>query len=201
MEIFDLQIISYDLISSAAFNFIVSKYEKEYIQLQKRRNNQFPKEIKHEGVVYHYNMTLLLSEGRCKISDAFFELSGDKEIREDIFCCSNHQRIIHAGDLFFLIQPKYDQVSLYDSKLKKLERPSKAVCPRFFSKGQLAFPITNIITGKTVFPKNSKKEKSELSNSKKIKYGNRISANAKLVEEMNKLKVRKYLKKKSNINL
>ena len=196
MEIFDLQKIFYNHISSVAFHFIVSKYEHEYIQLQKRRNNQFPKEIKYEGVVYHYDMTLVLTEGRCKISDAFFgiseSLSGKKEIRENIFCCSNDQRIIHAGDQFFLIQPKYDQVSLYDAKLEKLDRPPKAVCPRFFSKGQLSLPITNIITGKTVFPKNSKKEKSELSNSKKIKYGNRISANAKLVEEMNKLKVRKY---------
>ena len=137
-------------------------------------------------------MTLVLSEGKCKITDAFFELSGDKEIREDIFCCSNHQRIIDAGDLFFLIQPKYDQVSLYDSKLKKLERPSKAVCPRFFSKGKLAFPITNVTTGKKVIPKNSKKERPKMATTKKIDYRNRISANAKLVEEMNKLKVRKY---------
>ena len=179
--------------------FISIKYESQYIELQKSRNNQFPKEIKHEGIRYHYNITFVLSEGRCRLSDEYFRMcksiTGVRKFRP--FCRSTFQRILDMGNFLYLVQPQFDQITIYHQD--DLERPLEQYCP-VFSERQLTLPITNFATGKTVYPKKSKKKTSKLPNSKdsqkiirkKSKEEeklDRISANAELVEMMNKIKV------------
>ena len=125
--------------------------QNQYIELQKTRNSQFPKEIRHKGLIYHYNITFLLSEGRCGISDVYFRtsyfLTGVREFR--LFCRSTFQRILNIGS---------------KKKTSKWQH-SKST--------------------QTIIQKKSKEEK-------KL---DRISANAELVEKMNKIKVLKCLPK------
>ena len=174
--------------------------QNQYIELQKTRNNKFPKEIRHKGLIYHYNITFLLSEGRCGISDVYFRTSyfhtGVREFR--FFCRSTFQRILDIGESLCLVQPEFDQISFYDPGYQ--EKPPKQFCPEVFLEGQLALPITHLSTGHTVFPKNSKKKISKWQKSKSTQTIiqkkskeeeklDRISANAELVEKMNKIKV------------
>ena len=181
-------------------DFISIKYESQYIELQKSRNNQFPKEIKHEGISYHYNMTFVLSEGRCRLSDEYFRMcrsiTGVRKFRP--FCRSTFQRILDMGNFLYLVQPKFDQITIYHQD--DLERPLEQYCPEVFSERQLTLPITNFATGKTVylkkakkkapkFPKSKKSQKIIEKKSKEDEKLDRISANAELVEKMNKIKV------------
>ena len=181
-------------------DFISIKYESQYIELQKSRNNQFPKEIKHEGISYHYNMTFVLSEGRCRLSDEYFRMcrsiTGVRKFRP--FCRSTFQRILDMGNFLYLVQPKFDQITIYHQD--DLERPLEQYCPEVFSERPLTLPVTNFVTGKTVFPKKSKKKITKLPNlkdsqkiiqkkSKEEEKLDRISANAELVEKMNRIKV------------
>ena len=115
-------------------DFVSIKYESQYIELQKSRNNQFPKEIRHEGISYHYNMTFALSEGRCRLSDEYFRMcrsiTGVRKFRP--FCRSTFQRILDMGNFLYLVQPQFDQITIYHQD--DLERPLEQYCPEFFSR-------------------------------------------------------------------
>ena len=142
----------------------------------------------------------MLSEGRCRLSDEYFRMcqsiTGVRKFRP--FCRSTFQRILDMGNFLYLVQPQFDQITIYHQD--DLERPIEQYCPEVFSERQLNLPITNFATGKTVYLKKSRKKRSKLPNSKdsqkiiqkkskKEEKLDRISANAELVEKMNRIKV------------
>ena len=185
---------------------LLRKNQNEYSRLQKTRNNQFLKEINLEYGVFHYDFTLSYSPGKCRVSDEVFRLwyQGTTEQLGIVT-----QAALKKYGTLFLNQPKYEQMSFYHSKIYFEEGPH----PRKFLRTELTFTIEDEITDKLIIyavghyltmpecsimpeKKQIKKKPSKNTESKQNlrkksieEKSERISANAKLVEEMSKLKV------------
>ena len=185
---------------------LLRKNQNEYSRLQKTRNNQFPKEINLENGVFRYDFTLSYTPGKCRVSDEVFKfwIRGTPEQLGTIT-----KGILKIFGTLLLVQPKFEQVSFYHTNINLEEK----LHPKKFLQSKLTFPILNQITGNLILyavgenislpecsimsEKNQKKENpskntdSEQNLRKKSKEENseRISANAKLVEEMGKMKV------------